>query len=282
LSHRDVGAFDNFGQRGHAVTEYPADTLLIDDYLGIEVQFDSLDNDLDEITFLEAQQNRLMVFVGNEILRAWNPQLVAAGRYGLWTIRARFDTKRETHAADAEVWVALRDDLALRSDDMSPPDKTFKLQPFLLQSRFDLALVDQISITPEAGVSALGAPAPARRGRRLQPDLRHGRRHRCRLGQGREPVVRGSGDQSPNSRHRQTALEVLTTGDVLKGTFEFSGGSGPRTTTNAELVAALGSETDFKLRAWFVSQRTPKPELRRSDREKGLIWERLHLADCTT
>jgi len=38
----------------------------------------------------------------------------------------------------------------------------------------------------------------------------------------------------------------------VKGTFEFSGASGPRTITNAQLVAALGSETDFKLRAWFV------------------------------
>jgi hypothetical protein len=49
---------------GHVVAEYPADTLLIDDYLGIEIQFDSLDNDLDEITFLEAQQNRLLVSSG--------------------------------------------------------------------------------------------------------------------------------------------------------------------------------------------------------------------------
>ena len=29
-------------------------------------------------------------------------------------------------------------------------------------------------------------------------------------------------------------------------------GRGPRTITNAQLVAALGSETDFKLRAYFV------------------------------
>jgi hypothetical protein len=57
------------------------------------------------------------------------------------------DTRRETHSADAEVWVALRDDLTMRSDDMSPPAKTFKLQPFLLQSEFDLALVDPIGIT---------------------------------------------------------------------------------------------------------------------------------------
>ena len=50
----------------------------------------------------------------------------------------------------------------------------------------------------------------------------------------------------------KSVLEVLTTNNVLKETFEFSGGNGPRTITNAQLVAALGSETDFKLRAWFV------------------------------
>ena len=40
--------------------------------------------------------------------------------------------------------------------------------------------------------------------------------------------------------------------DALAGTFEFSGLTGPKTITNAQLVAALGSETDFKLRAYFV------------------------------
>jgi hypothetical protein len=50
----------------------------------------------------------------------------------------------------------------------------------------------------------------------------------------------------------KTALEVLTTRDALQGTFEFPGGNGPRTITNTQLVAALGSETDFKLRAYFV------------------------------
>jgi hypothetical protein len=38
--------------------------------------------------------------------------------------------------------VTLRDELAMRSDDLSPPDKMFKPQPFLLQSEYDLALVD--------------------------------------------------------------------------------------------------------------------------------------------
>jgi len=87
--------WDRFEQRAHVVAEYPADTLLIDDYLGLEMQFDSLDDELDEFPFTEAQENRLLVFIGDEIMSAWNAQLIAAGRYRLWTIRARYDTKRQ-------------------------------------------------------------------------------------------------------------------------------------------------------------------------------------------
>ena len=253
LSFRDVGAFDNFALRGRVVAEYPVGTLMIDDYLGIEIQFDSLDNDLDEITFLEAQQNRLLVFVGNEILSTWNPQLIAAGRYRLWAIRARYDTKRETHSAGAEVWVALRDDLAMRSDDMSPPDKTFKLQPFLLQSEFDLALVDPIEITLQKRAYRPLAPINLRvAGDGYNPAYATGADlvadwDKAANRSSEDPVTKVL---SPDID--TTVLEVLTIGDVLKGTFEFSGGGGPRTITNAQLVAALGSETDFKLRAWFV------------------------------
>ncbi|MCL4181222.1 MAG: hypothetical protein KJ072_26195 [Verrucomicrobia bacterium] len=253
LSYRDVGAFDNFAQRGHVVAEYPAGTLLIDDYLGIEIQFDSLDNDLDEITFLEAQQNRLLVFVGGEILSGWGAQLIAAGRYRLWAIRARFDTKRQTHPAATEVWVALRDDLAMRSDDMSPPDKAFKLQPFLLQSEFDLALVDPQEITLQKRAYRPLVPLNLRvAGDGYNPTYATGADivadwDRAANRSSEDPV-----SKVLNSDIDQTVLEVLTTGDVLQGTFEFSGGTGPRTITNAQLVATLGSETDFKLRAWFV------------------------------
>ena len=121
LSYRDVGAFDSFTQRAHVVTEYPAGTLLIDDYLGLEIQFDCLDDDLDEFSFTEAQENRLLVFAGDEILSVWGAQLIAAGRYRLWTIRARYDTKRQTHAADAEVWVALREDRVWKFHIPFPP-----------------------------------------------------------------------------------------------------------------------------------------------------------------
>jgi hypothetical protein len=253
LSYRQVADFESFAQRGHVVAEYPADTLLVDDALGIEIQFDSLDNDLDEYTFLEAQENRLLLFVGDEILSCWNVQLIAAGRYRLWTIRARYDTKRQAHAPDAEAWVVLRDDLAMTADDMSPPLKTFKLQPFLLQSEYDLALVNPLPITLQRRAYLPLAPLNLRVfGDGYNPTYETGADivadwDQAAIRSSAEPVTTVL---SPDID--KTALEVLMTGNVLVGTFEFPGGNGPRTITNGELVAALGSETDFKLRAWFV------------------------------
>ena len=45
--------------------------------------------------------------------------------------------------------------------------------------------------------------------------------------------------------------QVLTTGGTLKGEVAFAGNTGPVTIPNAELVAPLGAETDFKLRAFY-------------------------------
>jgi hypothetical protein len=50
----------------------------------------------------------------------------------------------------------------------------------------------------------------------------------------------------------QPRIEVRTMGGVLAGMFEFTRGTGPKTITNTLIVAALGSETDFKLRAYFL------------------------------
>ena len=46
-------------------------------------------------------------------------------------------------------------------------------------------------------------------------------------------------------------LQVLTTGGTLKGELAFAGNAGPVTIANAQLVALLGAETDFKLRACY-------------------------------
>jgi hypothetical protein len=52
-----------------------------------------------------------------------------------------------THPFDPKAWVVPRNDVQMQADDMSPPGKTFKLQPFLLQSEFDLALADPLPIS---------------------------------------------------------------------------------------------------------------------------------------
>ncbi len=252
-SYRQIATFDTFAKRGHVVTAHPASTLLIDDTLGIEIQFDSLDHDLDEFTFLDAQENRLLVIVGDEILSVWGAQLIAAGRYLLWTIRGRYDTKRQTHDSNAEAWVVAQEDLAPRVNGLKPSPSIFKLQPFLLQSEYDLALVDPVSITLESRAYRPLAPLNLRvNGDGYNPTYATGADIAADWDvswyrSAETPVTKVVGTDID-----QTTLEVLTTGDVLKGTFEFSAGSGPRTITNAQLIAALGSETDFKLRTWFV------------------------------
>jgi hypothetical protein len=253
LSYRDVGAFDSFAQRAHVVAEYPAGTLLIDDCLGLEIQFHCLDDELDEFSFTEAQENRLLVFAGDEILSVWGAQLIAPGRYRLWTIRARYDTKRQTHTPDAEVWVALREDLAMRLDVLDPPDKTFKLQPFLLQSEFDLAEVDRVSITLQKRACRPLAPLNLRvAGDGYNPTYGTGADivadwDKSWYRSSEDPVTKALAPEID-----QTVFEVWTMGEVLAGTFEFSDGAGPKTIANAQLIAALGTETDFRLRAYFV------------------------------
>jgi hypothetical protein len=232
---------------------HTADTLLIDDHFGIEIQFHSLDNDIDEITFLEAQENHLLLFVGGEILSVWGAELIAAGRYRLLAIRARYDTKRQTHDVDAEAWLMFREDLPLRVQGMTPPEITYKLQPFFLQSEYDLALVTPVSMALQQRAFRPMAPLNLRvAGDGYNPTYATGADIVANW-----DVTANRSSEDPVTKVlspdiHQTVLEVLTIGEVLKGTFEFSGGSGPKTITNAQLVAALGSETDFKLRAWFV------------------------------
>jgi hypothetical protein len=128
-----------------------------------------------------------------------------------------------------------------------------KLQPFTLQHERDLASITPIPFTLQY------------RGRRpLYPlNLRVN-------GDGRTPTyATGAGvsvnwDRSDPRRNAEgptetltpaisrTVVEILTPGGVLKQTLYFAP-TGPQTITNTQIVAALGSEADFKLRAWFES-----------------------------
>jgi hypothetical protein len=48
-----------------------------------------------------------------------------------------------------------------------------------------------------------------------------------------------------------TVIQILDLGGLLKHEIGFRGTTGPFTISNALLLAVLGGETDFKLRAFF-------------------------------
>jgi hypothetical protein len=147
----------------------------------------------------------------------------------------------------------LRDDLVTGAENMSQTGKTFKLQPFLLQCEFELAEVDPVTITLQKRAYRPLVPINLRVAEDgYNPTYGNGADiiadwDKLATRSSEDPVTKVL---SPDID--KTVLEVLTTGNRLKGTFEFSGGSGPKTITNAQLVSALGGETDFKLRAYFA------------------------------
>jgi hypothetical protein len=248
----NFGVTDNFAQRGHLVAEYPADTRLVDERVRLEIQFDSADKTLDdELALDDALDNTLLMFAGTEILSGFDVTLIGAGHYRLSVVRARYDTKRQTHPVGEEVFVIRRVDLPHFLASRSPVN--YKLQPFILQHELDLASATAIPVTLQHRVRRPLAPINLRVN-----------------GDGRTPTYgTGAGvsvnwDQSDPRRNTEgptetltpaisrTVVELLTVNGVLKETFSFPA-TGPQTITNAQIVAALGAETDFVLRAWFES-----------------------------
>ena len=134
--------------------------------------------------------------------------------------------------------MALAEDLPLWTEVVTPPGRSYKLQPFLpgieqkqtkgtKGSEFFVSFVSFCEISNTADIVADSDKSW----------------HRSTD----SPVT-----QVLATDIDKTVLEVWTMANVLAGTFEFTGGTGPKTITNAQLVAVLGSETDFRLRAYFV------------------------------
>jgi len=169
------------------------------------------------------------------------------------TVRTRFDAKHKPHPAGEGVFVVRLNDLARFPHRTSRPSTNYKLQPFILQHEIDLANATAIPVTLQYRVRRPLAPINLRVN-----------------GDGRTPTYgAGAGvtvnwDQTDPRRTVQgptavlvpsidrTVVELLTVGGVLKETFTFPA-TGAQTINNVQIVAALGAETDFVLRAWFES-----------------------------
>jgi hypothetical protein len=159
--------------------------------------------------------------------------------------------KRQAHPVGEEVFVIRRADLPHFVASRSPANH--KLQPFILQHELDLASAMVIPVTLQYRVRRPLAPINLRvNGDGRTPTYGTGagvsvnwdRTDPRRVVQGPTAVLVPAIDR--------TVVELLTGGGVLKETFSFLA-TGPQTITNAQIIAALGAETDFVLRAWFES-----------------------------
>jgi hypothetical protein len=249
--YKEMSRGSRFAQRAHVVTAYPADTRLIDQTTRLELQFDSDDNTIDDLDLDDALSDTVLLFAGDEILSVFDAELLGVGHYRVSTVRGRFGTPRLTHAVDAPLYLMPRADLLLR-------DTTLKYLPVWryvpgLQLNY-AAFEDCPDVTSSYRWVALRPLAPA--------NLKvNGDGHAPTYGSGEDIEVswivtdkrRCVVDplQALDPEITTTVLEVRGLDDSLKATLSFGGSASPRTITNAQLVAALGGEISFRLRAWF-------------------------------
>jgi hypothetical protein len=197
----------------------------------------------------------MRIFVGDEIMLGYTVTLVSAGRYRIKVLRARFGTRRRTHAVGVEVFVlAIGQNPPLTHElawNPSVSTARFKVQPFLLQSELDLAYCPPIALTVQR--RAYCPPPPI--------NLRvFGDGHAPTYTAGQDILV----DWDPVSDLRsftpttqdlepeadRTLFAVHGDDGLFKGEIAVDGPTGPLTITNADLVALLGTEIGFTLRGY--------------------------------
>ncbi|NLH72894.1 MAG: hypothetical protein GX456_07555 [Verrucomicrobia bacterium] len=196
---------------------------------------------------------RFMVFIGDEILLAWDPVLVSAGRYTANVARAQFGTTRGQHDVGAECWCVQLGSQPLFewSPPMTATTVGLKVQPRLLHRNVGLA--DVLKITHTVQRRALRPLGPANltaNADGVSPVYWSGQDIELDWDLTSESRVGSDPEVDLECRADACVLE-LWAGGVLKVTLTV-GRDGPFTLANAELVAALGSETDFTVRAYLA------------------------------
>ncbi len=256
-SYDQIGSHNRFARHGQVATEnYPATTELIDSIKGIVVQLDSADTTLDPLTLDDAFARKLLLLVDDEIISVSNVTLIAAGKYRVFGIRARYDSRRQAHAIGAQVFIMLRSDFNKLSDQnlfYYSARCVFKLQPVVFGKTLDLSQVTPVTCT----ISGRAARALAPLNLRVSGD---GANPTYTAGQGL-PITwslcsekRGSfwglWGHPVATNLPYVILEFRTLAGDLKTTVTTAAGATSITFTNAQLIAAFGSETDVLVRAY--------------------------------
>jgi hypothetical protein len=221
----------------------------------LDLTFSGSDWQLDETTVEEAVTTQpLRVFLGSEILVGYEAELTGPQRYTLKVFREWFGTRAEPHPEGAVAYVLQLglEPPALWTADLPEGLTRFKEQPYLMAHELDLATCPAIEVNIQRRAQRPAAPTNLRVFEDgAHPTYTSGQDIPVNWTPTSELRFGFNVVQNLDCRADATVLQVLTMAGVLKGELAFAGNTGPVTIPNAQLVALLDTETDFKCRAFY-------------------------------
>jgi hypothetical protein len=247
-SYELYATLEKFASRGVATADYPKTTPLIDEALGLAVQLDGPDNTLDEQTPFDSLADDLLVFIDDEIMSVHKADLAGTGLYRLYCVRNRFATVRQDHLTGAEVFIVPRSALRALSHPHFDVNNTavFKLQTVNGVGESDLAS----ALRKDKAITGLVYKSTTPTNLRVNSD---GQNPSYSTGQGItiDWTLTAAGRDLYQARLLKfsTLLEFLDGGLNVLGTQTLADGVATLTLSNGQLVAILGSEVSFTLRA---------------------------------
>jgi len=143
--------FENFAVKAQLLTEYSAETLKIDDGVGISFQVISPDDDLlaGEWDLEDALDHKLLAMFGesaNEIMSLYDLVKTSDDTYTAKTVRSLYDTIRRTHAVGTVIWLQSRTNFDVDSwSAFSSSSRFYKVQTAFGSTTYDLASVTAIA-----------------------------------------------------------------------------------------------------------------------------------------
>lgn len=254
----DLGASDVFWMAGTTNAAIAATVPLDSGTAFLDVTFGGADKVIDSMTYAEACQSPwVFLFIGDEILIPYEATLVSAGRYAMKALRARFGTVRAAHLSGAAVRVVAVYVDPIAEHALATPTtaaQAYKLQPFFMGAELPLADCPEIAITPrKRGLAPLPPANLKANGDGVAPTYATGTNVALSWDETHELRDQRPPEEVLVPRAQATEIEVLTTGGTVMATINVPGTAGPYTLTNSAIVSALGSETDFVVRARYLN-----------------------------
>lgn len=247
-----IDTHDRFAIHGTLSAEFAASEPLIGG-VGLQVELDGPDTELDDVTMFDGLADELLVFIGSEIFSVTNATLTGINNYSLSVIRARYGTVPATHAFAAQVFIVRRDEMNLLQHPLFVPGNIACMKTQAFTGQAQTALEDETSFDVAlAGFAYAGPPLANLSVNGLSLSVTYTT--------GQSVVIAWTLTDGGELPHRFDLLKrsvVLkffnAAGDTLLGTTSTPGNS--LTLTNAQLQALLGgSEVSFLLEAFLSTE----------------------------